>query len=502
MTPRSTYIVAAVMASTGIAAIAAALGSFGTAPASERVVVVPGGARAVPAGVTGVAPRPATAAAARADVTFTPSNADFPNPERGFYRWSWNNLDQLTADDVNDAFASNYRLMFVLYRLDAYLNGDIPAGYLTNLQRGFDRARAGGVKLVIRAVYNYPDNETEYQNAKDATLSRTKAHVAQLKALFERNSDVIAFMQAGFIGAWGEWHTSSNGLTTPANRTQVQDALLAALPTTRFVQFRYPEHLQGWAATLPSLDSAIAGSFRLGFHNDCFLASATDVGTYSEDATIRAQQRDYAGRLTALTPFGGETCNPADEDGAVPRTTCSDITNEGARYHLTYLNEEYYRPLFHDRWTQNGCMADVRRKMGYRFELTRASHADTASRGAAFDLTLGVRNSGWARLYNPRPVQIVLRHTSSGAVRRIATTGADPRRWLPATTASDVRLGATIPSDLPAGTYSVMVALPDAAAALATQPRYAIRFANADAGGQSWQASLGAFATGTTVTIS
>ncbi len=435
--------------------------------------------------------------------TFTTSDADFPNPERGFYRWTWSNLDTFSRADADDAYKNGYRLLFSKLDLSAYRGSDLAPALLAQIETALAQARAGGVKLVLRAVYNYPESEVDYQNAKDAPLSRVLAHIEQLKPVLQRNGDVIAFLQAGFIGAWGEWHTSSNNLTAAASRNQIRDALLAALPAGRFIQLRYPPYVMDGTPTLPTLSAVLAGGLRVGVHNDCFLASKTDVGTYDDNATTAARQRDYVDRLGDLAPFGGETCNPADEAGAVPRSQCADILAEGARYNLTYLNNEYYRSAFHDKWVQGGCMAEVRRRMGYRLALSSASHASAATRGQPLNVQLALRNEGWARVFNPRGVQLVLKHATTGEVRRLDATGADPRAWTPGTTDQNATIAATLPGDLPTGRYQVWLALPDADSRLSGDPRFAIRWANADnaAAGQRWDAQLAAFALGTSVDV-
>ena len=314
-------------------------------------------------------------------MTFLPSDAEFPNPERGFYRALPTDLAQLSVADVNKAFAAGHRLVYARIDLEPYRDTDLPQALIKKLDAAFGATRRAGIKLIVRATYNYPRGETQYRDAQDASLPRVLGHIAQLAPMLRRNADVIAYVQAGLIGAWGEWHASSNGLTEPGPRTQIKDALLDAIPPDRFVQFRYPPYISAWVPLLPGARRGGNG-FRIGFHNDCFLASATDVGTYSDDPKKRRVERQYLDQLGDIAPFGGETCNPADDPGAVPRTGCNAVLAEGARYNLTYLNEGYYRKLFHERWTAQGCMAEVRRRMGYRVALVAASHPETASRGA------------------------------------------------------------------------------------------------------------------------
>jgi hypothetical protein len=481
------------------AAILAACGGGGDTAVSEPVAVAP-----APAPAPGPAPAPTPEpppAAGTVRASFTATDQEFPNPERGFYRWAWSNLEALSAADAQDAYLQGYRLVYAPLNLSAYRSADLPASLLTQLEAAFGRARSAGIKLVVRAVYNYPENETDYRNAQDAPLARVLGHIAQLKPVLQRHGDVIAVMQAGFIGAWGEWHTSSNQLTTVSNRTQVRDALLDAVPPSRFIQVRYPPYVMDWTPTLPALSVALSGGYRVGVHNDCFLASTTDVGTYSDNSTQRTAQRDYVDRLGQLAPFGGETCDPADEASPTPRTACADILAEGARYKLTYLNAEYHRTLFHDRWERDGCMAEVKRKMGYRLQLVAAAHADAVGRGESLALSLTVRNTGWARVFNPRGLQVVLRDTA-GTTHRLDASGADPRAWLPGAEQA-VALQVTVPPGLAAGSYTVWMAWPDADARLVSDARYAIRPANADSTttGQRWDATLGAFSTGTSVIV-
>lgn len=433
-------------------------------------------------------------------MSFAASTDDIPNPERGFYRWTWAGLDTVTSADMKDAYTNGYRLVYSLLRLDSYRSSALPDSLLSKLDASFANARANGVKLIVRAAYNYPEDETSYLNAQDATLAQVLAHIAQLAPVFTRNADVIAFVQAGFIGAWGEWHTSSNGLLTVSSRTSIRDALLAAVPSTRFVQIRYPGYLIDWTPTLPALSSVLAGNYRLGVHNDCFLASDSDVGTYSDKVSTRNTQRTYVAALSALAPFGGETCNPADESGAVARNSCDDILGEGARYHLSYLNNEYYRPLFHENWLSNGCMAELRRKIGYRLQLVTASHPASVVAGAVLPLSLRVLNSGWARPFNPRGIRVLLRNRSTAALTQIDASGADPRNWQPGET-SVAAIAATLPASLAAGAYDIFLALPDPL--LASDVRYAIRPANADntLAGQGWDATLGAFAIGSSLAV-
>lgn len=451
----------------------------------------------------GAALFPARAAGAPGtiDATFRATDQELANPERGMYVWAADDLAAWTQAQADAQFAAGYRLVYAPVRLDRVGGQALPPDLLEALSKGFATARRAGLKVIPRFLYNYPASETGYRAAQDAPLGRVLEHIAQLKPVLAANADVIAYLQAGFVGAWGEWHTSSNDLTLPAARRRIRDALLGALPPARFLQLRYPPYLMEWAPQAPRWGDGSAAA-RIGVHNDCFLASSTDVGTYSEDAAIRRRERAYVAALSSVAPFGGETCNPADAADPTPRGDCVDILREGRQFGLTYLNDTYYRKLFHTRWQAQGCLAEVKRSMGYRFELVTLRHSRAVAAGHSGELALTVRNRGWARAFNPRAVHILLRHRSTGAVVRIALASIDPRTWLPGG-ASKVSAQFTVPRGTPTGTYDVLLAFPDGAASLAGDARYSVRPANADDAhrSQEWNGLLGAFGTGTTLSV-
>mgnify|MGYP000541180521 CR=1 FL=1 len=194
-----------------------------------------------------------------ASVAFTATDLDFPNPERGFYRFA-SDPSKITATSLLYVAQEGQRLVYTPGDLSAYRTRNLPYNYLTKLEAGFANLRKQGLKAVLRFAYNYPETESEYLNAQDATLSRVKSHIQQLQPVLQRNADVIAVVQGGFIGAWGEWHTSSNNLTTPARKAAVRDALLQALPSQRLLHLRYPADLAQWYPTTATLAQALSAT--------------------------------------------------------------------------------------------------------------------------------------------------------------------------------------------------------------------------------------------------
>ena len=437
-----------------------------------------------------------------AQVSLQPTDLDFPNPERGFYRFA-TDPSKITATSLLYVAQEGQRLVYTPGDLSAYRTRNLPASYLSKLDTGFANLRKQGLKAVLRFAYNYPETEADYLNAQDATLSRVKTHIQQLQPVLQRNADVIAVLQGGFIGAWGEWHTSSNNLTTPARKAAVRDALLQALPSQRLLHLRLPADLALWyptpAALAQALSDAPPPAARIGLHNDCFLASPDDVGTYFAETAAQSQAlRTYAQQASAVTGAGGETCEPPEP--AQARMACADILREGAAYHMSYLNRDYYEGFF-AQWQAGGCMAEVSRRLGYRLELQTVSHGSIAAPGGTLAWSVALSNQGWARPLNPRSLALVL-VDAQGQAATLPLAGTDLRQATPGEPlqwSGEVAL----PAALASGSYQVHLAAPDAAAALAGNATYALRFANADNAvtGVQWQPAQGRLALGSTLTV-
>jgi Domain of unknown function (DUF4832)/Domain of unknown function (DUF4874) len=417
-----------------------------------------------------------------------------PNPDRGFYGWS--GADFLTSfepSSVQAAYAAGQRLVLVPVVLGSYRNTDLPAAALTTLSQNFAALRTAGVKATLLFSYDFT------AGGQDASAAQIKRHLEQLKPVLAANADVIPFMRAGFIGAWGEWHSSqagnSCGYNAPANvtcaqadanRLIVRDALLANVPGTTQLGFRYPPDLRLWYPNP-------AQQQRAGIHNDCFLAGPTDSGTFDNPG-----DRDYAKTLTAQTAYGGELC---DNAGTPVRDTCADILSEGAQYHLAWLNINFGLPII-NRWKADGCFEQVSRSMGYRIQLDAASHATQASAGQTVPVTVDLRNVGWTKVFSPRAVHLSFKHQASGAV--LTASGGNLQSLPPqASVSTRLTFNVTVPAGAAAGDYVLSLSVPDVFASTANDPRFAVRFANADdaAAGQAWVAANASFTTGTVLTV-
>jgi hypothetical protein len=354
-------------------------------------------------------------------VTFDPTDEVFPNPERGFYK----TVDLVNASGFSSVVAAGMTLAIDVVYLDEYLDRPLDQPLLDALEAGFARARETGVSIILRFAY------TDSQSLPDAPLDVVLGHIGQLAPLLARNADVIAVLQAGFVGAWGEWHSSSNNLEDSGE--EILTALLAALPASRKIQVRTPmikDAIYGGPLTGPSTTDA----GRLGHHNDCFLASDSDYGTYADPLQ---DWKDFVAQEGQFTPVGGETCKVNE-----PRSLCAAATAEMEAHHWTYLNSEYHPDVLAS-WTD--CRSEVERRLGYRLVLDSASFAADVAAGGGVPVSVTLHNEGYAAPINARPVRLVL----DGPTRITLDLDVDVRGWLPGPT---VTLTGTMTAP-PAGTY-------------------------------------------------
>lgn len=418
-------------------------------------------------------------------VSYLATDAIFPNPERGFYT-PVEIYDASKSGISKDGIEVNRKMGRSLYLLEFHLkdfvNSDISEDYLNVIGKYFASLRSGGNKCVLRFCYS--NGFAEKDKPWDATPDQALRHIAQVKPLLQEYYDVIMVVQAGFIGSWGEWYYTENYKDTPT-RKLIVDALLDAVPAERQVSLRTPQFklsMYGFSAT-DTLTSATAHKptvqARLGGHNDCYLASANDQGTYAGN-----KDRKYWEAESAFVIMGGETCGLSaychcepQADNAKARGVLADM----AANHFTYLNQSYHSGVI-SRWRNEGCFEELQRRLGYRFVLEKAFFTKAPKAGEDMRIVLKIRNDGFAPAMNPRDAELILTDASGKEAGKWSLE-SDPRYWMPEKPTT-VDQTISIPSGL-SGEYTLWINLPDPCATLSGNPDFSIRLANEDVWNQN-----------------
>jgi hypothetical protein len=408
------------------------------------------------------------------EIRFTAGKEDFLNPERGWYRYREMSMSGTLNFNVRP---QNATLVFLKLRADAYRNADLPQAMLDRLDAAFVQARKDGVKVIPRVAYNDgPSGDCPAQYGCDAPKAVILRHIAQLGVLWRKHKDVIHLVDPGFIGGWGEWHTSSNGLDNKTDRTDILFAILDAAPADRMVYIRYPGFKREIFGGTQSTETATlkpeqafdrSKVSRVGHLNDCFVSGENDVGTYQVSGWNRARELAWLAQEAPYVPYGGETC------AVHARGECANTLAEMATLHIDHLNRDYHGDVI-SRWQSQGCLDTISIKLGHRLAVEWARLPDSVKPGGRLRIEAAIRNHGFGELFNPRDVEAVLYREGR---MEAAVLPLDPRRWSGGT-ADTFAYSLTVPASLPEGAYKLGLRLADKDTALRGDPRYSVRFAN------------------------
>jgi Domain of unknown function (DUF4832)/Domain of unknown function (DUF4874) len=474
-------------------------------------------------------------------VTYSSSNKDFPNPERGFYadsEYYQSSPNSLTSSQLKtlilEKASAGYQVSLIhrSYFLPEFINAaKLPGSFINTVRQDLQAARGAGVKLILRFAYRtiaLEDCNGLPPSEQPACIARAKLehdpskqtilnHLENLKAVLSSNQDVIAYVDAGLLGTYGEWayasdqgagsllsgftgnlapdpqYGYSDGNVPNANTKEIINKFLDVLPETRAIAIRTPEQRvvlledsfdpRVWNPKKTTItdetafeDSALA---RLGAHNDCFLASSDDFGTYyygnypGVDIAAQIQkEKDYLSANNLFVPMGGETCalNADISSAQYPAYAKAELR----KMRWSTLNTDYNQDVLR---AMGATLNDAKKNLGYRFVLQSSSLPTKAVRNKNIELKFTLKNEGYASPYNPRNLEVVFVKAGSAPIRRKVEidreNNTDPRLWKPLET-TVVRACINAPNA--AGTYRVYLNLPDPI--LPDDARYSLRFAN------------------------
>ncbi|MFC1713772.1 DUF4832 domain-containing protein [Candidatus Poribacteria bacterium] len=409
--------------------------------------------------------------------------------------------------------------------LDGFIGKPISERKLELLQESFDNLRKRGLKAVLRFAYEKTTNKSSGPELQDILR-----HIDQLAPLIRKNTDVIFVMQAGFVGAWGEWHSSAHGLESDhSTLAAIIARVLDVLPADRMTQVRVPKYKR-WVLEQPILGGrhqVIDGqtahtdtpAARIGFNNDGFLAGDTCGGTWPESPHFSNPGNPEFDYMTDESPYvaiDGELFW-ADQGGKIEglRAAIRMRLHHYSSFSLAHSYSEKEGPLFSiDDWVQTPLTAEdvraaklplsdgyfkdasgnqaprtqfeyIRDHLGYRIEMQRATFPNIMQVSGELTVEAELINRGFSTIHNPRQVYFVLIDTN-GRVVQFPVKDADPRKWQPHEPGDEsyeplthkISIRAQLPDSLEPGWYQLGLWMPDSYKSLRMDSRYAVRVAN------------------------
>ncbi|MCQ2347632.1 MAG: DUF4832 domain-containing protein [Paludibacteraceae bacterium] len=416
----------------------------------------------------------------------------FRNPERGWYHQSachpqgngrGGGLGSWNKYEIDESRS----LLLRIYYMEYYNNGRaITESDLNMFASDLAQARQNGIKLILRFAYGdsgYKDDNN--WSFTEPTKAQMMAHMDQIKPILAKNADVIACIQAGFAGIWGEWYyTSTFGKdwsksNAVNDRNDLINKLLEMTPADRSLQLRTVHYITEYMGkgiqdySSPLTDkTAFSGSAqsRLGHHNDAICADAYCWGTFYYDDEFA-----YLANLSQYVPIGGESAGGDWNYYNGPKAYAFF-----EKYHYDYINRDYHSGVidswFNDSKDGKTYFDHITCRLGYRYALVSGTYADKVASGDKLAVTLKIKNGGFSALYNKRTAYIVLKNGSKSYKLALAS---DPRLWKAGQTTT-VSESLTVPANATAGKYDLYLWLPDEYKSLQGDARYSVRMANKD----------------------
>ncbi|MEU6659387.1 DUF4874 domain-containing protein [Streptomyces sp. NPDC046821] len=427
------------------------------------------------------------------------------NPRRGFrYEMSYNAVDLTSpwsneADHSPDAartleilegkYGPGANLTQLYLYLWDFATTAIPQSALDNIESVFRGLRSKGYAAVLRFAY-----DDGVRSDRRYTVQDIQRHIGQLAPLIARNSDVVAVWQAGFLGAWGEWHGSYyQHENYPDAVTAIMTSLVDALPDGTHTQVRYAEK-RAMITNQAILD-------RVGFHNDYvtlgeglwdyFVPDNPGWNTYVDVAPAHVMDGEMPwDKGQSADPYAWSTVIPGvaaarrlqtlrwdslsivhNATVTVPAWRTAALTEQEVRDALLPVSDGYFRDRG-GRAVERTQFEYLRDHLGYRIEVREARLGLPELSRRRLPVEVDLVNRGFAAPKHARPVRLVLLD-GEGRTVSSAETGADWRTWQPQGRAEtdDDHSGPAVTTvrgtlEVPSGTrgpHSVGLALPDPA---------------------------------------
>lgn len=329
-------------------------------------------------------------------LTFKESDKQLTNPSRGFYV----QFDTGHLDGIKDLQNEGVSLVFFAYDLIDFVNADISAEKLTELDTALQTAKDNGLKVIFRAAYGF-------SNAQDFSdpysIDRIKGHIAQISPILIKHKETLLTVQAGFLGPWGEWHDSNLGDEKGEPNSQLINemvkALVDAVPQPISIALRRPSFIR-------ELNPELIDVSRIAFHNDALLSTESDMGTYALDTRSREEELNEISFLPYVVANGGEM--PMVGLYTEPTKALEEL----ALLKLTYLNLKYNKEVL-GLWEKTPYLTSsfydyLSNKLGYRWFIQSLTLPSSFRQDQSIPVEIEMKNVGFSAVTLPYRAELII----------------------------------------------------------------------------------------------
>ena len=355
--------------------------------------------------------------------SFTESAEHIINPDQGFYNpvIIYCTPTPFTHEEINPE--QIYHLNFDISAFSAVNNGKQDLLLTDNVLNGIENYLSEIKKANKNAIISFSyDPDFDGNPDREASMLMIKRHIEQISPKLQTYIDTIIAVEAGMIGRWGEMNGSK--MATDENKAKVFKywldnlkgiPILARTPTAIFTYFgKTLEEMEKYKID-PSHDG-----YRLGLHNDCYLSSNSDQGTYQD----RPRETKWLSTQNEHLPYGGETCavhERSDLENAIPEMRLLKLSylnieyNQNVSYkwgNLTYKSSYGSDKIFYG---MNG-FEYIKRHFGYRLFIKSIS-VDYEEYGS-YNLKIKLGNAGFGNLLKTKKLDIIFTDMNDKQITR------------------------------------------------------------------------------------
>lgn len=174
----------------------------------------------------------------------------------GIYQYAQTDAFQALEREIELYQEDCPRIAQVYFYLTAYQEKELDKLAFENMEKYFSLLKKHKIKALLRFSYIWKDRDVQSQEPKMKWILK---HLEQLSPFLHENQAQIHALQAGIVGAWGEWAFKARERT---DETQILKKLLEVTPEDMFIQVRY--------LNVRNRNIAVGSKEfqRIGFHDD------------------------------------------------------------------------------------------------------------------------------------------------------------------------------------------------------------------------------------------
>jgi len=427
------------------------------------------------------------------------------NPYIGFYEQGFILL-KVNSNDTN-SFIPLSNLVRLLIDISDFQNNNLNEDAINYLISVFEKLKENHQTVVVRFAYHRDFNGDNKTNEPDIT--KVLEHLDQVKSILNFYDDIIASVECGLFGIYGEMFQSDVTDIQNSKRSFISNSIkkwLEILNESITVSVRTPEQYINFYEDILNIkisdiskhkSSSGEPGYRIGIFNDAYFSSSDDIGTYKN----RDNEIEWISNQATHALFGGEFGNYTNQFMGDIKIDGKQISTEAFKTHTSYLNSRFYEDAlsilrsrkctdFFGNYEGQTELKYIENHLGYRYVVRSVRLTTEAESNGIFGAEISIENVGFANLIKQKSIYVIMTDNNDrryDLTNSLKITNSDPRQWWSKNT-TVIHIEGILPNGMKNGNYKLYLRIAsNSNGGLNGNP---IKFANDDQ--NIWNESLGA----------